>query len=76
MVNVLAAYTARKGLIMKKMAGENVKMLQTLLRDAYIKLVACSVQRACCIIVCQTQREISLTPVRVTLAMTSSAYDG
>nr|CCQ43858.1 alternative protein SPRED1 [Homo sapiens] len=76
MVNVLAAYTARKGLIMKKMLGENVRMLQTLLKDAYIKLVACSVQRACCIIVCQTQREIFLIPVRVTLATTSSACDG
>lgn len=73
MGNVLAAYTARKGLIMKKTPGGNARTLQILLKDAYIKLAACSVLRACYIIVCQTQRETFLILVRVTLAMTSSA---
>lgn len=76
MASVPAAYTARKGLIMKRMVEANVRMLQTLLRDAYTKLVACFVLRACSITACQTLKGISLTLVHVTQAMTSSAYDG
>lgn len=76
MVSVPAVYTARRGLIMKIMAEENVKMRQILLKDVSTKLVACFAQRACCITACRTLKEISLILARVTLVMTSSAYAG
>lgn len=76
MVSVPAVYTARKGLIMKITAEENVKMRQILLKDVSTKLVACFAQRACSITACRTLKEISLILARVTLAMTSSACAG